>query len=116
MSPDDESFATPSTAFPEPDPRRDAGHEPYSLRTAADSAHVAPGAVAWLLLTRVGVQEGPGGGDKLTSTTFIQRVNIAGGVAPSTGCASSSDVGREAFMPYTADYIFYEATDGHERR
>jgi len=52
---------------------------------------------------------GPTGGDTLTKTTFIQRLNTAGGVAPSTGCRSSSDVGTLAFVPYTADYFFYKA-------
>src|SRR6266403_1197476 len=47
------------------------------------------------------------GGNTLTKTTFIQRVNTSKGVAPSTGCASFSDVGNQAFAPYTADYIFY---------
>src|SRR5215213_8280787 len=69
---------------------------------STDSAFVQPGAVAWLLLTRVGSQDGPTGGDTLTPTTFIHRVNTTGGVAPSTGCASAADVGRQAFVPYTA--------------
>ena len=57
--------------------------------------------------TVVGAQDGPTGGDTLTKTTFIQRLNTSGGVAPSTGCASSADVGKQAFVPYTADYFFY---------
>ena len=72
---------------------------------------VAPGAIAWLLLEKAGVEEGPTGGDKLTKTTFVQRVNTVGGVAPPTGCASSSDVGRQAFVPYKADYFFYTSPD-----
>jgi hypothetical protein len=75
--------------------------------SSSDPAFVAKGAVAWLKLTVVGAQDGPGGGDSLTKTTFIQRVNTSGGVAPSTGCASFSDAGNQAFVPYTADYIFY---------
>ena len=73
------------------------------------SDYVAPGAIAWLLVTIVGDQAGPTGGDKLTQTTYIQRVNTSGGVAPSTGCAFSSDVGNQAFVPYTTDYYFYKA-------
>jgi hypothetical protein len=72
-----------------------------------DPPIVAQGAVAWLLLPEAGVQEGPTGGDTLTKTTFIQRLNTAGGVAPSDGCARSTDVGAKAFVPYTADYFFY---------
>ena len=76
--------------------------------SSSDSAFVKPGAIAWLKVTVVGNHEGPSGGDKLTETTFIQRLNTHGGLAPPTGCASLSDVGREAFMPYTADYFFYK--------
>lgn len=74
---------------------------------------VAPNAIAWLLLPMAGVEAGPAGGDSLTMTTFIQRLNTSGGVAPSTGCASTEDVGKQAFVPYAADYFFY--TDGQKR-
>jgi hypothetical protein len=56
----------------------------------------------------VGAQDGSSGGDKLTATTFIQRLNTSGGLAPSMGCSSSTDVGNQAFVPYTADYFFYK--------
>jgi hypothetical protein len=69
---------------------------------------VDPRAVAWLLLDEVGVQEGPTGGDTLTKTTFVQRLNTTGGLAPKTGCSSLTDVGNQAFVPYTADYFFYQ--------
>jgi hypothetical protein len=64
-------------------------------------------AIAWLLLDAVGSQKGPTGGDKLKGTTFVQRLNTTGGLPPSTGCSSSTDVGNQAFVPYTADYFFY---------
>jgi len=82
------------------------------VKASTDARFVASGAVAWLLLSRAGTEPGPTGGDRLTKTTFVQRVNTAGGVAPSTGCASSADVGRKAFVPYTADYVFYRAARG----
>ncbi len=67
-------------------------------------------AIPWQLVRVVGAQNGPvGGDDKLAQTTFIQRLNTSGGVAPSTGCARPSDVNREAFVPYEADYFFYKA-------
>jgi hypothetical protein len=72
---------------------------------------VDPTAIAWLLLDGVGSQNGPTGGDKLTGTTFVQRLNTTGGLAPSTGCSSSADVGNTAFVPYTADYFFYKKAD-----
>jgi len=74
---------------------------------STDRTFVKDGAVAWLKLTAVGTKDGPTGGDRLSHTTFIHRINTAGGVAPSTGCASGLDLGHQAFMPYTADYFFY---------
>ena len=76
--------------------------------TSFDSAFVAPDAIPWLLLQVVGAQDGPTGGDKLSETTFIQRLNTSGGIAPSTGCTSSTDVGKKALVPYMADYFFYK--------
>jgi hypothetical protein len=74
---------------------------------SSDPDFVAPGAVPWLRLPEAGVQEGPTGGKTLTATTFIQRLNTSGGVAPSSDCTSSTDVGKKAFVPYTANYFFY---------
>ena len=80
----------------------------------AIQSFVAPDSVPWLLLPMAGTQEGPTGGDTLTATTFIQRLNTSGGVAPSDGCSQSSDVGAKAFVNYTADYFFYKADKGHD--
>jgi hypothetical protein len=77
--------------------------------SSTDPAFVAPGAIAWLKLQVTNHKDGPTGGDKLSETTFIQRLNTSGGVAPSTGCGMSSDVGKKAFVPYTADYFFYRS-------
>jgi hypothetical protein len=74
---------------------------------SSDPAFVKPGAIAWLRLTAVGARNGPTGGNTLTGTTFVQRVNTSGGAAPSVGCTTSSEVGNQAFVPYTADYVFY---------
>lgn len=78
-----------------------------AVEISTDSQYVAPGAIPWLKLKVVGAQEGPNHGDKLVRTNFIQRINTAGGVAPSTGCGASSDVGKKALVPYTTDYVFY---------
>ncbi len=83
------------------------------VQPSSDSDFVEPGAIPWLLLEQKGSQDGPTGGDKLTETTFIQRVNTSGGVAPETGCESEADVGRKEFVPYTADYFFYRKTRKH---
>jgi catalase len=73
------------------------------------SVAVEPDAIPWLLVKVVGAQDGPTGGDALSETTFIQRLNTAGGVAPSTGCTQSNNVGTTALVPYSADYFFYNA-------
>jgi len=75
---------------------------------SSDAAYVAPGAIPWLLVTVVGSQDGNKGNGALSKTTFIQRLNTAGGVAPDTGCASTADIGKQAFVPYTTDYFFYK--------
>jgi hypothetical protein len=66
-----------------------------------------PTAIAWLRLEVVGAQDGPTGGDRLSATKFIQRVNTTGGIPPAQGCATTSDVGNQAFVHYTAEYVFY---------
>ena len=78
--------------------------------SSTDSNYVEPGAIPWLLVTIVGQQDGPTGGDRLSGTTFIQRLNTHGGVAPSTGCTTLGDLGNTAFVPYTTDYYFYKST------
>ena len=69
------------------------------------SVTVDPSAIPWLLLQVVGAEDGPTGGDELSETTYIQRLNTVGGLAPSTPCT----VGMMALVPYTADYFFYKA-------
>jgi hypothetical protein len=82
-----------------------------AIANSSDRNFVARNAIPWLLLQIVGTQHGPTGGDKMTRTTFIQRVNTAGGVAPVTGCRAAKDVGKRALVPYTTDYVFYTAND-----
>lgn len=75
---------------------------------SSDPQFVALGAIPWLLLNVEKFRDGPTGGDKLSDTIQVQRLNTSGGVAPATDCASLTDVGRKAFVPYTADYFFYK--------
>jgi hypothetical protein len=74
---------------------------------SSDPAFVTPGAIPWFRLQAVGAQTGPTGGAMLAQTTFIQRVNTTGGAMAATAC---SEAGAIAFVPYTADYIFYRAS------
>ena len=69
--------------------------------------------IAWVLLDAAGTQDGPTGGHTLSDTTFVQRVNTTGGLPPSIGCTSLTDLGNQAFVPYTADYFFYKKQHGN---
>jgi hypothetical protein len=75
--------------------------------SSTDPNYVAAGAIPWLSLEQVGKEAGPTGGETLTHTTFIQRLNTSGGLAPATGCSSAANVGSSALVPYSADYFFY---------
>jgi hypothetical protein len=83
-----------------------------AIAQSTDPNFVTPGAIPWLLVRVVGAKNGPGGDfglrrGVLTATTFIQRLNTVGGSAPTTDCSLATDVGKKAFVPYTADYFFY---------
>jgi len=80
-----------------------------ALATSTDPAFVEPGAIPWLLLQTKGTSPGPGGGEILSNTTYIQRVHTSGGLAPTTGCSKAANVGIKALVPYTTDYYFYAA-------
>jgi len=83
--------------------------------SSSDANFVKKGAIPWLRVERVGSQDGPTGGDTLTATKSIQRVNTDGGSAPSNGCAALGDVDKKAFVPYRADYFFYFNPDEDDR-
>jgi hypothetical protein len=63
-----------------------------------------PTAIPWLLLRAVS-SAGPG---IFAGTTFVQRVNTVGGLAPARAGAFD---GEEVGVPYTAQYYFYRADD-----
>src|SRR5262249_27773587 len=56
-----------------------------AIASSTDPNFVNQDAIAWLLLQIVGTQAGPTGGTTLSGTTFIQRLNTSGGLAPATG-------------------------------
>jgi len=84
------------------------------IASSTDPKFVTPGAIPWLLVNvkDTGALAGPTGGDRLTRTTFIQRLNTVGGAAPSN-CRTFADIGKQAFVPYTADYFFYKDASGN---
>lgn len=57
-------------------------------------------AIAWLLLKQIRTE----GSGIFSKVTFIQRVNTAGGLAPSTPGIFDGEI-KES--PYTAEYYFY---------
>jgi len=69
------------------------------------------GSIPCLLLQTVGSQQGPTGGALLSNTTFVQRLNTNGGAAPADGCFTSADIGKQALVPYTADYYFFHKSN-----
>jgi len=75
----------------------DAGSDPASCPNT--------GSIQCLKLQSVGNAKGPTGGGLLARTTFIQRLNTAGGAVPTSTCA----VGQTELVPYTADYFFFRA-------
>ena len=80
-----------------------------SVPSGSDASCPNAGAIPCLLLQSIGSRKGVSGGEFMTQTTFIQRLNTDGGAAPSDGCFSSADVGKQALVPYTADYYFFRS-------
>lgn len=77
------------------------------ITAGSDPSCPNTGSISCLLLQAIGSQKGPAGGQVMTKTTFIQRLNTNGGSAPGEGCAVTSDVGRQTLVPYSADYYFF---------
>ena len=72
------------------------------------SASGGAGNIAWLLLE--GVVTAGTDGDRLADTTWVQRLNTSGGVAPAGTCAPGDTIA----VPYTTDYYFWKANDGSD--
>lgn len=99
------------------------GHKPFALHyggptwmamdgssvvAARDGSAPAPvaGAIPWLRL-KATATSGPAGGT-FSGTTYIQRINTTGGLAPAGGC-DADHLGATTPVFYTADYYFYRA-------
>jgi hypothetical protein len=83
------------------------GSSVEAARTAMASG--GTGNIAWLLLQAVGTTAGPDG-DRLTGTTWVQRLNTSGGVAPAGSCTPGNSID----VPYSADYFFWRAAGGED--
>lgn len=64
------------------------------------NVNVDPTAIDWLLLSAASTTPG-----KLGKTTYVQRINTTGGLAPAGGCSAGATVE----VAYTADYVFFKA-------
>jgi hypothetical protein len=74
-------------------------------------ASVDPTAVDWLRL-RAGSTTAGADGDRLTRTTYIQRINTAAGRPPAAGECDAGTVAEQREIPYSADYVFFKAIGG----
>ena len=70
---------------------------------------VDPTAIPWLRL-RVTSATAGADGDRLAATTYIQRLETTGGLAPAPGACNAGTVGQVARVHYTAVYAFWKAT------
>ena len=66
------------------------------------------GAIPWLRLVADSTLPGAEG-DRLAGTTFVQRLETTGGVAPASDTCDAAKVGEIAEVPYTAVYAFWKA-------
>jgi hypothetical protein len=70
---------------------------------------VDPTAIDWLRLAVDSATPGADG-DRLAGTTYIQRINTVGGLAPAAADCDAGTAGERREIPYTADYVFLKAT------
>jgi hypothetical protein len=68
-----------------------------------DGVTVDPKAIPWLLLKATPITPGT-----LAPTTYIQRLATQGGLEPSAATCRTATVGKEQWVPYTADYRFFK--------
>jgi len=78
-----------------------------SIASGSDPSCPHDGAIACLLLQSIGSATGPDGGALMSQTTFVQRLNTQGGSVPTQRCSVAGDIGKQALVPYSADYFFF---------
>ena len=76
-------------------------------RVTGTQVTVAPAGVADIPLQLVKANPIMGAG-AMQGTSYIQRVNTRGGVAPPMACGASN-AGQKTLVKYSADYIFWRA-------
>ena len=76
--------------------------------TVVNKVNLDQTAIDWVLLSTT-TTPGPDG-DRLLDTTFIQRINTAGGHTPPAADCNAATAGTVVEVPYTADYVFWKKT------
>jgi hypothetical protein len=71
---------------------------------------VDPTAIPWLKLSAASTSAGSDGA-RLAGTTFIQRIATTGGLVPAAYECNALTAGGKAYVPYTADYVFWKARE-----
>ena len=71
--------------------------------------NVDPTAIDWLRLVADSTSAGADG-DRLLGTTYIQRIDTVGGLAPAAADCDADTMSERREIPYTADYVFFKAT------
>jgi FtsP/CotA-like multicopper oxidase with cupredoxin domain len=74
--------------------------------TVVNKVTVDRTAIPWVLLSASPAPDSKPG--RLDQTTFIQRVNTTGGLAPPASECNTTTAGTQAEVPYTADYYFWK--------
>jgi hypothetical protein len=72
------------------------------VASRVSGVNVDPTAIDWLKLSATSTTPG-----RFGSTTFIQRVNTGGGLAPAAADCHAGTTGTVKEVPYTADYHFW---------
>ena len=75
------------------------------VAAAVGNVTVDPDSIPWLLLKATSTKPGKFG-DAMVKTTYIQRLNTRGGLAPVGKCTEAGEVTE---VPYTADYVFWRS-------
>ena len=73
--------------------------------------NVDPTAIDWLRLKADATTAGADG-DRLTATSYIQRLRTVGGLAPAAAGCHAGAAGEQREVPYSADYVFFKASGG----